>query len=220
MYKNILRKEFLKLDKLLLALLVVHVAVAIYYIVDIRGDFLRVDAIAQWTIVITRQVIFFDFFEKPLLAAALAIGILQFFPEIEKKRFRISCHLPMNEYKMTGTTIFFGLSMVTILWLFDLVVAYCAGSIYYPREISSEIPVIMFYWYIQAVIIYIFAAIITLEPLWKVKIRLGILLYAYHELIYVNIYNSTPRLLVVITLLALAFIPIIYYPAMRFRKGV
>ena len=64
------------------------------------------------------------------------------------------------------------------------------------------------------------ASILTLEPLWKNKIKIAILIVGIVTLINVTVYKTDTYYLLIIMAIVMISLPIIYYPAIRFRKGV
>jgi hypothetical protein len=217
---QIFSKEFLKLNKALFALLFIHIGLVVYFWLRIRNNFISSDAIDVWTGVVGRHSIFFSMFNRPICVSALVLGVLQFYPEVDQRRFRISCHLPINERMMTAGMILFSAVIITICWLIDLAGVLFVSVKYFPREIYSEIPLIMFYWYIRASLFYAVASVITLEPSWKQKIRLFIMLAAFYKLIAISIYNTPNIYIIHLLILSALFLMTIYYPAERFKQGV
>jgi hypothetical protein len=183
-------KEYLKLNRALWALLIFHIAAAVYFYLRIRSAFVAGSPISLWTNIITMNSFFFSIFEKPLYITGFAIAVLQFYPEVEKRRFRISCHLPANEYITLAKMIAFAVSSISLFWLIDALSVLLISARYFPYEIFSETPLVMFYWYINALLFYAVASVLTLEPSWKHKGRLFIMLAAFYKLVSISIYNS------------------------------
>jgi hypothetical protein len=163
--------------------------------------------------------IFFSRFEKPLYLSAAALGILQFYPETDKRRFRISCHLPIKEEVMLASMLAFCIAAISVYWLIGLIAAILTGVVYFPRQLYAEQPFIMFFWYIKALIFYAAVAVIMLEISWKDRLKRGIMLAGFYCLISAPSYNASEFYLIPLILTALIFIPAVYYPALRFRKG-
>ncbi|QAR33787.1 hypothetical protein EP073_10335 [Geovibrio thiophilus] len=207
------------MNKVIFAVFLASAGYAVYFWLKLRSGFSMMNPVMIWTDIIDKHSFFFGRFEILLQVSAIALGVMQFYPETEKKRFRISCHLPVNEYAMTGSMVFFGISVITLLWIFDAAVVYLSARVYFPYEIYSEAPVVMFYWYLTAVVIYIFVSSFTLEPVWKQKFKLGIMLGAFSGFFAVSVYNSDRTILMLSCMLAVMFIPVLFYPALRFRKG-
>ncbi|MDR2400993.1 MAG: hypothetical protein LBD73_05000 [Deferribacteraceae bacterium] len=212
-------KEYLKLKRALFALLIFHAAIAAYFWIGIRSSFIAGSPVAIWRNVFETNTFFFSVFEKPLYVTGLALAIFQFYPESDKRRFRISCHLPANEYLTTARMITFTIAALTLFWLLDTLCALLAAAYYFPYEVFSQVPLVTFYWYINALLFYAVASVLTLEPSWKHKIRLFIMFAAFYKLIGISIYNSSGIYIVYLLISAALFLSAIFYPAERFRKG-
>lgn len=200
-------------------LVIMHLAAVAYHWLRVRGAFTMREPIAMWLDIIEKSAVFFSRLEVPILLSAVIIGIAQFYPEVSRRRFRLSCHLPVDEQFMTGAMALFGIASVTALWLFDLAASYAVGAHYFPAPLASQIPVVMFYWYLNAVVLYVIASSLTLEPSWGGKIRMGIMLGAYVRLIYVGSYNPPAASTIAAVILTLIILPVIFWPARRFRQG-
>jgi hypothetical protein len=216
---QIWRKEYLKMNKALWVLLLVHIGIALYHFLRIRNAFIVMEPVLLWSDIIEKSAIFFSRFEKPLYLSAVVLALLQFYPEMDRRRFRISCHLPLNEKVMLGSMLSFSLGVLTFYWLIDLAAAYMTGYRYFPYDLYSEQPLVMFYWYIKALIFYAVTAILALTESWADRIKRGIMLAGFYNLIHISVYNSPLFYLVPVIFLALLFIFAVYYPALRFREG-
>ncbi len=217
--KSIFIKERIKLTQTLIILVIIHLCMSVYFILNMRNWFVTASATDVWNNIITRNIIFFNDFELLLLATGLALGIMQFYPETAGKRFRISCHLPVTEFKMTSSLILFGFLSLTTLWLVDTAVVYIVASTYFPSEISSQTYVIMFYWYMAAVAVYAYASILTLEPSWVYKGIFGVILATPIILVKVITFYPETIYLSMVAVLAAIYMLVVYYPALRFRTG-
>jgi hypothetical protein len=143
MFKQIWIKELIKLHKTFLVLLLIHIAVAAYMWLRLKGGFAMMNPVNIWSDIIEKHAFFFGRFEYLIALSGIVLGIMQFYPEVEKKRFRISCHLPVNEYLMTASMIGFGIAAMTALWIFDIIAVYFSSKVFFPYEIYSETPVVM-----------------------------------------------------------------------------
>ncbi len=220
MIKSIWLKEYIKLKKILVILLLIHIAVSVYYFITLRGGFEMITPVQIWSDIIAKNSIFFYRYEAVFYGTAITLGVFQFLPEVIKRSFRISCHLPMNEYIMVASTISFSIIFLTLLFVIDTVLICIVSSLFFPYDIYSLIPKVMLYWYLEAILIYMIASILTLEPLWKNKIRIAILIVGIVTLVDVSVYKTDIYYVLIVVGIVLISIPIIYYPAIRFRKGV
>jgi hypothetical protein len=219
MFFNIWCKEYLKLNKALFALLLLHVGIAVYHFLRIRNAFIVNEPILLWSDIIEKGAIFFSRFEKPLYLSAVILAVLQFYPETDKRRFRISCHLPLKEPLMVAAMLAFSIAVISAYWLLGLAAAYLTGMKYFPYDLYSEQPLIMFYWYVKALIFYAVSAVLMLELSWSARIKRFIMLAGFYNIVIIPAYNSPHIYLIPLILTALIFIPALFYPALRFREG-
>ena len=145
---------------------------------------------------------------------------MQFYPEFERKRFRLACHLPINEYKMIFYTSFFGFCILTCIWIFNTLGVVLITAQFFPVDLYKEIPLIIFYLFINSLIIYSFASSITLEASWNVKLRLALMMAGSIGAFKMAVYNSNPLYAFTAFVFAVIYFFAIYFPALRFRKGL
>ncbi len=217
--KNILLKERIKLKSTLIVLSIIHICAVVYFVLSTRSWFIAESATTVWSTIITKNVIYFDDFKNLLLATGLGLGIMQFYSETASKRFRISCHLPVTEFKMTSSLLFFGFISITIFWLLDALAVYIVSRIYFPSEIYSQTFILMFYWYMGALTVYAYASILTLEPSWVYKGIFGVILAKAILLIEFRMFYPENIYMLIVAFIAVVYMLIFYYPALRFRMG-
>ncbi len=218
--KNIFYKERIKLNRILLAVIIINAAVLIYTFFRVRVGIMLNEPSGIWLDIILRNGIFYSKVETALYVSALLLGVMQFYPEFERKRFRLSCHLPLSEYKMIFYTSLFGIIVLTLLWLIDMAGVVLLASQFFPIDIYRAIPLVMFYWYINTLIIYTFASSLTLEASWNVKLRLALMMTGCIWAFKMEVYNSSLSYAVTAFLFAVFYCFSIYFPALRFRKGL
>ena len=218
--KNIFYKESIKLNRLLISLLIIHIAAVIYVFFRVRVGFVMQEPAFLWLDIMLINGIFYSQLELLIYGSALVIGVMQYYPEFERKRFRLTCHLPVNENKTILTMSTFGVLVVFLLWVIDLIGVFIISNTFFPNEITLAIPLIMFYWLLKAVAIYTFASVVTLEPSWNVKFRLALMLAGFLWIFNMKVYNSNPNYAILALVFTILYTITIYYPALRFRKGL
>ena len=107
-FNKIFKKEYIKLKFLLLAILICNVASIIYDFLAMKSMFTLNSSVVIWLDYIEKNSLYFSNLPSVMALTGLLIGFMQFLPEVEKKRFRISCHLPVNESVMMFSMVFFG----------------------------------------------------------------------------------------------------------------
>ena len=218
--KYIFYKEKIKLNRILLTVLIINISILIYTFFRVRLGIMMNEPSAIWLDIVLKHGIFYGNVEIALYISAVLIGVMQFYPEFEKKRFRLACHLPISEYKMIFFTFLFSIIVLTVLWVIDTLGVVFLVSRFFPPDLYKEIPLLMFYWYIKAIIIYGFVSSLTLEVSWNVKLRLAVLMAGFLWLFKMEVYNSSILYAFVIFIIALIYLFAIYYPALMFRKGL
>lgn len=218
--KHIFYKERIKLNRILLAVIIINISVLIYTFFRVRIGIMLNEPSGIWLDIILRNGIFYSKIEIFLYVSALLLGVMQFYPEFERKRFRLACHLPLSEYKMIFYTSFFGIIVLTLLWFIDMAGVVLLAAQFFPVDIYKEIPLVMFYWFINSLMIYTIASSLTLEASWNVKLRLALMMAGSIWAFKIEVYNSSPLYAVFAFLFAVFYCFAIYFPAFRFRKGL
>ncbi len=218
--KYIFYKEAIKLNRILLAVFIINMAVLVYTYFRTRLGILNHEPSSIWLDIILRHGIFYGKVETALYASAILIGVMQFYPEFERKRFRLACHLPLSEYKMIFFTSLFGIMVITFLWVMDTLGVVFLVSRFFPSDLYKEIPLLMFYWFMKSLIIYGFVSSLTLEASWNVKLRLAVLMAGFIWLFNIEVYNTSIFYALLVFLLVIIYQFAVYYPALRFRKGL
>lgn len=217
--KYIFYKEFIKLKLPIIVVFTVNIAVNIYSFFRIRVGFVMQEPTMIWFDIIQKNAFFYDRISMPLIISAFSIGILQFYVEKDKKRFRISCHLPINEVAMITYMQLFGLFVVTLLWIVDFIGVFIISYAFFPDDLVNSIINVFIYKLFLAIVVYMIAATVALEYSWIKKIQIllltGGVVYFYPVAVYIpSIINTLLCLL--ITIVALFSI---YYPALGYRAG-
>lgn len=219
MILQIYKKEFYKLKWLLAGLFIVHLGYITQFIVDTNSIFNLHSPIAIWTNVVFKNAFYFDSFKFLFTITAVMIGFAQFLPEVQKRRFRIACHLPINEMLMTCYTMSFGILVFLLFSIVDIFIVIFIGQKYFPIEITNGSLEIMLYWLLGGILTFISSALITIEPSWYRRFVLFIIIIQVVSLSsIVKVYGSELTFLPFLFLLLL-FIPFSIFPALRFRRG-
>lgn len=220
MFKNIFFKEFLKLRFVIIVLSVVHFGVIAYAYLKLRSMYMGNDPVTLWLHVVGRDYFYFGLVSTALSVSALWIGIQQFYSEVEKKRFRISCHLPLSETKVMLSIVSFGVGLVVLFGLADMALLSIAVSQFFPSDIIKAAAVVMLNYTAGAVMLYFTGLVLTLEPEWKHKLLLAFILLPVTTFVFQpSVYNDAPSSMLMSFILLLITAPVVLFPAYRFRKG-
>jgi len=219
MFKKIFKKEYIKLRYVLLGLLLMNSGLVVKMWLSMRAAFKLNPSINVWLDLIEKNSLYFGGVTGVLELSGLIIGILQFLPEVDKKRFRISCHLPLNESGMIFSMVLSGIFFLTALWIIDTLAVYAVGVVYFPREIYTAALSLMCVSQLKTIIAYIFGVVITLEPQKMRKAVLIAIFFPMLTLFAADGYRSYEGEMLPFIIITLMMIPVVLNPAYRFRKG-
>jgi len=220
MYKAILYKEWIKIRWWVIGYLVVMLGSLIYIGLDVRQWFEMNDAIRVWLYVIQRSVPFFKSLKFIPVFAGILLAIIQFVPEMVKKRYRLTFHLPIDENKSLLFMSFVGLGMIALFSLLVLVSLAVVSSIYFPHEVSAISLLTVAPWLLASFVAYLGASAITVDPSWKYRVVYAVLLYPIVQSLFLGGNLGLYRFsLISYIFLSLIFILIVLFPGYRLRKG-
>jgi hypothetical protein len=105
----------------------------------------------------------------PLLSGVL-LAISQFIPEMQNKRLKLTLHLPLPESGIMAAMLFFGWSIVFLLFAVTLIVLLAGLHFYFAGEIVSAAFQSALPWFMAGITGYLVAAWVCLEPVWRLRI--------------------------------------------------
>ncbi len=217
--KHIFYKEFIKLKLAIIVVFSVNIAVNLYSYFRIRVGFIMQEPAVIWFDIISKNAFYFDRISMPFILSAFILGVLQFYIEADKKRFRLSCHLPLNEVVMTFYMQFFGLTIIFLLWLVDLLSIYIISYVFFPYDLVKEIINVFVYKLFIAFISYMIASSISLEYSLVNKLRILFLSVGILSFFTVNVYKPSLIHSFMGLLTTLVVLLMIYFPAINYRAG-
>ena len=105
----------------------------------------------------------------PLLTGLL-LAIVQFVPEMQQKRLKLTLHLPYPQNRMLMLMLIAGLSELIVIYLIDYLILYVYLQNILAPELTDRILLTSLPWYIGGITAYSLTSWICLEPTWKRKI--------------------------------------------------
>lgn len=172
MNKMILYKEWLKTRWVLLGIALVTAALTAYCflnltkVVQIRGAELLWGALVHKETVLTEILRF-----VPAIAGAL-LALSQWIPEIQRKRLKLTLHLPYSQTGMLAMITVYGLVALTVLFGLQALASAWAMGTWVPAELVTRILRTMAVWYLAGWAAYLFTSALCLEPTWRMRVVL------------------------------------------------
>lgn len=164
MRKAIFYKEWIKLHRAGGLLMMMCICFTGYSLLRIQRV-IEFKGIAHlWEILLQKEVVFIELLKYIPLVTGIVIGIVQFIPEMQQKRLKLTLHLPFSHQRMILLMLSFGLLMICTI--FAVQSAILSGYLYHilAPELAGRIILTALPWFFGGIGAYIFTAWICLEP--------------------------------------------------------
>ena len=220
MLHAILLKEWIKLKRFWFLIFIINFCFTIYAlltmnrIVNFRG------VTHLWEILLLKEVVFINILQYlPLLTGMLA-GIVQFVPEMQQKRLKLTLHMPFSQRRMVMAMTGFGLAGIILIFILQ----YSLLSVYlYPilaTELVNRILLTALPWFLAGITAYICTVWICIEPTGKYRIIYSLIAIGALRIFFLS---DTPQAYdSMLPLLILFILCILYFPwfsVKRFTAG-
>jgi len=225
MLKSLMYKEWLKVRWSYIGLVLLNMIVVINICISLFNAFKFYEANQVYDGVLSWGYVFYiDLMYIPL-ATGILLGVVQFFPEINSSRLKLTLHLPIKEIKSLLTIQWYGLSLLMIIFLADAVVISVMTFAYFPSEVVSSFLILSLPWFLAGLTAYIFIALVSIEPAWSRRIMLAVVGVGFVNLLFSNIismgvetlFSKSYLYFIVITLILTLIILLSGY---NYKKGI
>lgn len=170
MKKAIFYKEWIKTRRYTLLALILSLVFVGYALLQLQRVIGFKGVGHLWEILLSRDTVFIEVLTYVPLVIGLLMAVVQFVPEMQQKRLKLTLHLPYPQRRMI--TLMLGAGLVQVLGIFLLnnaVLWIYLQSILAP-ELVSRILLTALPWYLCGLAGYLLAAWICLEPTWYRRI--------------------------------------------------
>lgn len=114
MNKALLFKEWIKTRWILLLIFAVFALGMAYIALRISSASRNVGIPHLWEVFIQKNVVLLDQLKMFPLLAGIILGIAQFIPEMVKKRFKLTLHLPLGENRIIFLMLAYGFTALLL----------------------------------------------------------------------------------------------------------
>lgn len=221
MVKSIFYKEWLKIRWALLAMGIIFAGGLIYIFASVGHTYRFIEAPSYWYNIIFRGIKFYTTLQYLPLLAGLVVAAVQFVPEIQRKRIKLTFHLPVDEYNVLLAMAGIGYVSLLLIYIVSALIFMIGGYAYFPSDIVHSAIGTILPWYLLGLTAYSLASYIILEPMWKRRIFYILFAVGFGKLFlhgwFYDIYDRVlPEMIIVTLLLSVSVI----YSGHRFKKGV
>ena len=170
MKKAIFYKEWIKTRRYFPIALTVSVIFIIYALLGIQRVINFRGVAHLWEILLSRDVVFIETLTYIPLLTGLLLAIVQFVPEMQQKRLKLTLHLPYPQNRMLMLMLIAGLSELIVIYLIDYLILYVYLQNILAPELTDRILLTSLPWYIGGITAYSLTSWICLEPTWRRRI--------------------------------------------------
>lgn len=220
MYRSIFFKEWVKTHKLIFLLGIVFLSIIAYIFLNI-SKLIQTGVIPLWGTIIENDVSLTSLIKYFPGASGALLAIVQFVPEMQNKRLKLTLHLPLRETNTLCHMLCFGVLILTVLFMITLLILLSGISIWFCTEIVMANFIKMIPWFLGGYVTYLLGAWISFEPVWLQRVlnilpSACIVSFFYMGAISGAYIPFLPYLMVII----LATFAFPFFSAARFKNGV
>ncbi len=221
MWKAIVYKEWLKTRWFIAGLCVLGIGLLGYVFISLGRVFRHLGMLEVWDAIINRHNVLYSELKYYPLVFGILLALAQFIPEVQKKRLKLTLHLPMSQKVAYFSMQCYGLFVLLLAFSVQLLALYIYSTVYFPKEIVANAFSSLLPWYGAGIVGYIFTVLICVEPVWSRRIvylllALGVLYLSYLA-DFPGAYQYVWWLFVLLPIYIFAF-P--WLSIERFKKGV
>lgn len=220
MIRAICYKERIKTIWYLLPALLASVGFAGYCMLRV-GRVCSLKGVAHlWIVMLQRDVIFVDLLQFLPLILGLGLAVVQFAPEMQRKSFKLTLHLPIRATRAVGAMLLYGVVSLLAIFLPALLLMWGYLQTVMAPELWQHILLSTLPWYLAGVAAYLLTAWVALEPTWRRRLVDGLM-----ALLLLRIYFLAPApeayngFLPLLTLLTASYALFSLLSLTRFRDG-
>lgn len=123
-----------------------------------------------WEAIIGKEFILVTHVKYLPLAVGMLLAVVQFVPEMQSKRLKLTLHLPLGETRIICAMLGYGVAVLLVLFTIVALVLTSGLSVRFSREIVLSNFLTALPWLLGGLQAYLFGAWICLEPVWKQRI--------------------------------------------------
>jgi hypothetical protein len=220
MLQSLFFKEWVKSRWALLVTLLVFAGVIAYSFISISTGLRLTGAGMVWEGIVQKGFTYFDYIKYLPLFAGVLLALVQYAPEVVNKRFKLTLHLPLPEYKTMLAMLAFGVLGLAVIFLASYFTIALGLRRYFPVEIVQWNLAAVRPWLWGGIAAYLLSAWACLEPVWRQRIfdaliACGLLALFYFDAIPGAYAPFFPCLLLLVAL----SVSFSFYSLIRFKDG-
>jgi len=170
MLKSLAFKEWLKVRWVFLGLFAVSIAAIIYIYMEVSHGIEINGAIVFWGYIIAYKIPLASDISYLPFVTGVVIALVQFYPEVNNGRLKLTLHLPVKENRILFMMAAFGGGLLFLLAIINLLLIWSFALSYFPKEIADFTVWSVIPSYLAGIIGYFAVAAIMIEPVWSRRV--------------------------------------------------
>ncbi len=170
MISAVFRKEYYKIRRLWLGVLLMNLALCVRFLICTRRLFILDHPEVVWYRVLHLGQIHYEIFRYVPAATGILIACIQYLPEMWGERLKLSLHLPISSHLLILVHVWVGLTALFLALLPDLGIMVWVTQSYFPIQALFTTLSTAFPWFLAGVAAYLGATLVLLEPHHKRKL--------------------------------------------------
>jgi len=221
MRKMILYKEWLKTRWFLLGAALVLAAATAFTLLNVSKTAELNGADVLWSTLIAKDTVLIEMLRYLPLAAGVLLAVAQFLPETTAKRLKITLHLPYPQGRMVAGMYGYGILALVVLFGLQVLALNIALRNWFVPELVNRILATSAVWFLAGFAGYLWTAAVILEPAWRMRIVLLVLLAGLIRLFFIsNVPESFNGILPWLAIYVLGGQLLIFHSIARFKEGI
>ncbi len=220
MEKALCYKEWIKTRYYYLLAILVSWGMTGYCILKINRAISLNGAPHLWEVMLSKDVVFIDLLTYMPVLTGILLAWVQFVPEMQQNRLKLTLHLPMSQYKTISIMLSFGIVLLLAGFASDILLLWFYLQKVFASELTARILLTALPWFTAGFAGYLLTAWVCLEPTWKCRILNIFISAAILRIFFLSSipesYNRFLPILIIYTMLTLSFSLL---SVSRFRAG-
>lgn len=221
MTKAIFYKEWIKLRWVLGALAGVFTLVVPYLVLSLHSKFRFAGKAHLWSVIADKDANMIGQLQYLPFIAGIILGLFQFIPEMNKKSFKLTLHLPHPEKLTVFKMMLFG--FVALAGIFTVTGGLLLGLMRFslPPAVINAWLIASLPWYFAGVTAYLLAVWVCIEPSWKQR-AINALISAALLAVFLRSSGSFGYICFIPGLVGISLLAVLFplYSTFRFKEGV
>ena len=221
MNKMIIFKEWLKTRWVILGSAVVALAATLFCLLNLSKTIEINGAEAIWSTLLMKDTVLVEMLKYIPIAIGIVVAIAQFIPEVQRKRIKLTLHLPYPQGRMIAMMYGFGICVMLILFGLQALILCLSLGKWLTGELVARIMESWVVWFLSGIASYFFTAALCLEPTWKRRILIVLVAAGFIHFAFLSpVPGSYGGILPWVVVYVLCIQILIYSAIARFKEGL